>query len=326
MEQPPRNPSFTWVFAIVLVLALGLTAGGIYLASRGQGWALLASGAGCTVGTLLAWAIAGQIGVARASAAEQMRQALLPLSERLEQFSVMLNLIAEQQLLSDRGKAIAYRSKDREALRFAVQEDIARGDFEAARKLADEMELSFGNKQEADHFRAIIDDKRTEHLRKQIGEATAAVEKLIRAEQWPAAQREAEQVRVRFGDHELVRNLVGEVDNRRQQLKKQLLDGFHEAVHRRDTDAALELLKRLDPYLSSTEAEALQETARGVLKAKLEQLKEQFATAVHQGKWHEALRVGDAIVRDHPNTQMAREVREHMDTLRQRAGEVVAAT
>jgi hypothetical protein len=313
------------VFVIVLVLSLAITAGGIYLAMRGQGWSLLATGAGCVVATLLVWALAGSVAANRTQAANELESLLSPLSERMEQFSVMLNLISEQQLLSDRGKSIAYRNKDRDALRFAIQEEIGRADYEAAWRLADEMENSFGNRQEAEHFRQLIEDKRSENVRRHIADGLMRIDKLVRAERWAAAHREAEQLAKRYGDHEQVRNLKADIDTRRQQHKVQLTESFNDAVSRNDVDGAIELLKRLDPYLSSGEAESLQETARAVLKTKLEQLRSQFAGAVHEGNWHEALRIGDAVIRDFPNTQMAKEVREHMDTLRQRAGEPAVA-
>ena len=79
------------------------------------------------------------------------------------------------------------------------------------------------------------------------------------------------------------------------------------------------LMKRLDAYLSPAEAESLQETARSIVKAKLESLKDQFSRAVHESNWHEALRIGDVIIRDFPNTQMAKEVRDNLDALKQRA-------
>jgi outer membrane protein assembly factor BamD (BamD/ComL family) len=65
----------------------------------------------------------------------------------------------------------------------------------------------------------------------------------------------------------------------------------------------------------------MQETARGVFKEKMNILREQFAHAVQEQRWREAIRIGDAIIADFPNTKMAQEVREKMDVLRQRADE-----
>src|SRR5438093_10622766 len=93
------------------------------------------------------------------------------LSERLQQISVMLNMISENQLLSDRAKSVAFREKDRDALRRAIQEEIGRHDYEAALVLADDIESVFGYKQEADRVRREIEDKRQDELNKQISDA-----------------------------------------------------------------------------------------------------------------------------------------------------------
>jgi membrane protein implicated in regulation of membrane protease activity len=322
----PQRPSvnggpttYNWVFAIVLVLSLAMAGGGVYLAATGQGWTLLSAGGTCVVATLLAWAIAATLQASRPATFVELRQLAEPISERLEQFSVMLNLISEQQLLSDRGKSIAYRNKDREALRFAIQEEINRGDFEAALKLAEEMDHSFGSRQEADRLRQVIEQRREEAARRHVAEAMTVIDRYVRAEQWSMAVREAEAFAARYPEESQLRTLPVEVENRRQLHKKQLLDSFQDAVNRHDVDAAMVLMKRLDAYLTPAEAESLQETARSIVKAKLESLKDQFARAVHESNWHEALRIGDVIIRDFPNSQMAKEVRDVLDTLKQRA-------
>ena len=65
----------------------------------------------------------------------------------------------------------------------------------------------------------------------------------------------------------------------------------------------------------------MQETARGVFKQKIESLRNQFSSAVQAHRWQEAIRIGDTIIRDFPNSQMAKEVRDKMDALRERARE-----
>ena len=84
-------------------------------------------------------------------------------------------------------------------------------------------------------------------------------------------------------------------------------------------DGSIEILKQLDPYLTPQEAEQMQEPVRNVFKEKLNSLRTQFSLAVQDHKWAEAIRLGDIISRDFPNTKIAQEVREKMDALRQRA-------
>ena len=59
---------------------------------------------------------------------------------------------------------------DRDTVRRAVQEEIARQDWEAALVLANEMETVFGYKAEADRFRSQIAGKRSEISQRQIAD------------------------------------------------------------------------------------------------------------------------------------------------------------
>jgi hypothetical protein len=233
----------------------------------------------------------------------------------------MMTLMSEQQLLSDRAKSVAFREKERDAIRRAIQEEIAHGNFEAAAALANEIEASFGLKQEADRFRQDISNRRADIVRKQISDAAAVIDRHCRAEQWQQATREAERLAELFPADEQARNLAVEVEKRRTNHKQQLIQAFQDARARNDIDGSIEIVKQLDIYLTPTEAEAYQEQVRGVFKDKLNNLRAQFSLAVHDQHWAEATKLGETIIRDFPNTQMAKEVREKMDALRQRAAQ-----
>lgn len=320
MDQPQKSAgSYAWVYPVAFVLALGIFGVGMYLAIDGRGWELLAAGCASVVFVLAMWPIALSLQAWRGGAGSTLRETLEPVNERLEQFSVMLNLISEQQLLSDRAKQIAFREKDRDALRRAIAEEIVKGDWEAGMLLANDIESVFGSKQEADQFRAQINDKHNEAIRRQINDALAAIDRHVRSEQWHVAFTEAHQLAARFPAFEQVRNLPQEVEGRRQSHKRQLIQSWHDAVARKDIDGAIEILKKLDLYLSPGEAAEYQEAARQIFKEKINSLRTQFSLAVQEHNWHEAVRIGESIIEDFPNSQMAREVREMIDTLRQRA-------
>jgi hypothetical protein len=93
---------------------------------------------------------------------------------------------------------------------------------------------------------------------------------------------------------------------------------WDEAVARHDVDTSIEALKRLDPYLTPAEAEEMQETARGIFKEKLNNLSADFARAVHDQHWTDAVRIGEAVIRDFPNSRIAQEIRQNIEGLRQR--------
>jgi hypothetical protein len=314
-------PAFTWVYAVALALALAVLGVGIYRLTRdgGSDWTMTAAGALALVAVAVTWPITASLGSRSGTGSAASLDGAL--TARIDQLSTIMNRISEQQLLSDRAKHIAYRDKERDALRRAIQEDIGRQDWDGAMKLADDVEREFGYKAEADRLRAEIRLKCDECARRQLDEGLAAVDKHTRAEQWNNAVREAEKLMSIFPQHDRVKNLPYEIEDRRQNHKRQLLESWHEAVARHDVDGSIEILRQLDTYLTPKEAESLQETARGIFREKLNSLGKQFAVAVQEHRWHDALNVGDQIVRDFPNTRIAQEVREKMDVLRKRATE-----
>ncbi|HMB96097.1 MAG TPA: hypothetical protein VKK61_08675 [Tepidisphaeraceae bacterium] len=314
-----KKASWSWVFAVAFVLALGMLGIGIYLAAAARHFSILAVGCGAVIGVLIAWPLGLQLHAFHCASCEQAERALNSINERFEQFSILLNLISEQQLLSDRAKSIAFREKDADALRRAIQEEIHKQDWEAAAVLANEIENSFGYKQEADRLRGQIDQSRQDLVRKQVVEVAAVVDRHSRAESWPEALREAQRIANQFPERADAANMPQEVENRRIQQKQQLIGSWNDSVQRHDVDGAIEILKRLDMYLTPAEAEKYQEAARGIFKEKLNLLRTQFSVAVQDHKWIDAIQLAEAIMRDFPNTQMAKEARDMMDTLRARA-------
>ena len=324
-RRTPSPPTFTWNYAVATLLALAILGVGFYrLAADGaDDWSMVAAGGLALVAVAVTWPIAlslrSRVGAPPAAAPDGA------LAARLDQIATVLGRVSEQQLLSDRAKTIAYRDKERDALRRAIHEDIARQEWDLAMRLADDIEREFGYRAEAERFRQEIRQKNDEWARRQLDEGLTAIDRHTRAEQWNNALREAEKLQASFPSHDRVRNLPAEIEDRRQSHKRQLVESWHEAVARHDVDGSIEILKQLDTYLTPKEAEGLQETARGIFREKLNSLGKQFAVAVQEHRWHDALGVGDQIVRDFPNTRIAQEVREKMDVLRKRATEPAAA-
>ena len=328
-RRTPSLPTFTWVYALATLLALATLGVGIYRLARDgandsdSDWTMLAAGALALVAVAVTWPIALAIAPRGGTAAAPGMDGAL--ATKLDRLTTVLSRMSEQQLLSDRAKTIAYRDKERDALRRAIQEDIGRQEWDLAMRLADDIEREFGYKAEADRFRQEIRQKNEEWGRKQLEEGLVAIDRHTRAEQWNNALREAEKLQATFPNVERVRNLSQEIEDRRQSHKRQLVESWHEAVARHDVDGSIEILKQLDTYLTPKEAEGLQETARGIFREKLNSLGKQFAVSVQEHRWHDALSVGDQIVRDFPNPRIAQEVREKMDVLRKRATEPAAA-
>jgi len=288
------------------------------------GAALVASGSlGIIAWLILAPVVAGVVASRRNDQTHQ-EELLGTLTDRLQQLSIMLNEMSEQLMLSDRAKAVAFRGKDREALRRAIREEIGTGDYEAALALVNDMEATFGYRQEAETLRNDISARRSEVIRKQINEQTHVIDQHIKAEKWRDAVTVADRLLRLFPEDDSVRRLPADIESRRNSTKKQLLESWNDAVARHDIDGSIEILKKLDTYLSPAEAVNMQEAARGIFKEKLNGLRTQFALAVQEHQWETAIRHGESIMREFPNTKMAQEVKDKLDLLRQRANGSVA--
>jgi hypothetical protein len=306
----------------VLVFALGLLGWGIYLMGVDRAdRAIFAAGCVCVIAVLLVWFLTINLRAGGDQVQARLEALLGPVGERLQQLSVLLNLVSEQQLISERAKAIAFRESERDAVRRAIREDMARKDYDAALMLANEIESVFGYKQEADQFRAEIQALRQAGIRRELDAGLLAIDNHCRGEQWTQAMREAERLAGLYSGDAQASRLPQDVENRRQAHKRQLLESWQAAVLRHDIDASIEILRQLDLYLTPQEAQAMQEPARQVFKDKLLLLGQQFTLAVKEHRWAEAIRVGETIGTEFPNSRMALEVREKMDLLRQRAAE-----
>ena len=325
--EPRRVPSYVWVYVPAFLLALALFGVGVYLAVRGYGFAVLAAGMVAVLAVVAAFPIAHAVAAGNTALAARLDEQLLQIRQKLDQAHHRLGTLADQQLLSDRAKAIAYRQKDREALRRAIREDIDKQDWEAALRLADDMDKVFGYRQEAATIRQDLLARRGDLVRRQIDDAGATIARLCETERWEQAAEEAERVRRQFPGEPRAEALAADVRRRQVQTKENLLGQWHAAVDSGDNERAFELLKKLDAYLTPDEGRRLEEKARTMFKGHLGTLRGRFATAVHEHRWAEAVDVGEDIIAEFPNTQMAAEVREKMPVLKERAldGEPVPA-
>ena len=145
------------------------------------------------------------------------------------------------------------------------------------------------------------------------------VESHLQSHEWDRAQTGIDRLLQALPDSPQVLALQNHMQDLKDQHKQELRLAWDEAVRRSDTDRAIDVLKALDPYISSSEVQELQGSARNVFKEKLLQLGVQFRFAVKERRWSDALEVGLELVRDFPNARMANEVRESLDTLRERA-------
>lgn len=237
----------------------------------------------------------------------------------------LLEAIRDSAGLSDSAKQIAYRHKDRDALRHAIREDIEKNDYDGAYWLAAEMERRFGNRQEAAQIREMVESARKTFIEREVHEAMEFFDQLLRKFDWPAAARESEQLVRTFPNHPDIQRLPERVQTAKDNHKRTLLKEWKDAVTKEDVDRSVELLKQLDQYLTPGEAEGFKEIARDVFKKQLQQLGVQFALQCNDKNWSEAIRIGLQITNQFPNTRIAAEVREVMPSLREKSNQPVGA-
>lgn len=219
--------------------------------------------------------------------------------------------------ISDAAKAIAFREDDKRSLREAVFERLKQNDFDGAFEIVDEIENHSEYRLLAEELRRQVDEYRNATQDERIDKAIVQVEKLFDACQWVKASLQIESLIRANPDSEKLKALRQSLVQRKEERKRILLAAWDDAVTQQETDRSLEILRELDTYLTPNEALALQEAAKDVFRTKLHNLGVQFALAVSDKHWSNALEIGQQIVRDFPNSRMSGEIREKLHVLQQ---------
>ncbi len=301
------------IVGAAVLMALGLAGFG----SSAGVW-MVALGAVILFAAVWLMTIAPLILKMESTIARQLNE-LKDLNEALPKQIAMLQDIAQNTRISDAAKSLARRDEELDALRTAIREDVRREKWEAALTLIDEMERRFGYKEEADRIREEVDDARNDRIQAKLAEAVEMIESHFSSRQWDRAEGEIDRLVNALPDDPRVASLRERMRSLKEDHKDELKTAWEDAVRRHDTDHAIDILKELDQYLSPAEAQTLQTSARHVFKEKLLQVGIQFRFAVNERRWQDALSTGLELIREFPNARMANEVREALDTLRERA-------
>jgi hypothetical protein len=334
-SHPVRFSKLRTLVAVFAVLAIlggaGVVGLGIHTGIRdglvqSNGGPLVAAGLALIVLAIATIALTWLLVKIESHTNRQYNQ-LIDLCDLIKNQANVLSSIAHSSRVSESIKSITGREEEREAMRAAIREDVAREDWEAALYLVDQIEHRFGYQEEADALRRQIIEERTAHMRNRLNEALGRIERHWEAFEWDRAAQEIQRLLRALPDDKHTRRLPEEQQRRRESRKQDLLAAWKEAVRPTtgqeedmDVDGAIRILHELDPYLTRDEARALEESARGVFRAKLAQFGLQFELAVKDQRWREALEVGVQIMEEYPNSKMAAQVREMEGVLRQRAG------
>ncbi|MBI1374339.1 MAG: hypothetical protein GC159_16605 [Phycisphaera sp.] len=246
-------------------------------------------------------------------------------SQAMKDQNILLNSINERMLISDQAKRIAYRQKDREALRQAILSDMRMEDYDAAMALVKDMSEVYGYREEAEQFRQQILEQQSKKRDALIERHVSRIDELCTDGDWVQARHEADRLMRMYPDFPSVRELPNRIRQARDKHKQSLIVEFKEAFDREDMNRAMDLLKEMDKYLTPEEAAPYAEMAREVLAKKKENMGVRFKMAVQDRDWIEALNVGEQLIKDYPNSAYADEVRQMLDQLRDRAAAQRAA-
>ena len=312
--------------AVAFAIALALLASSIINTFRGDGdpraifhFILLALG----LVSLAAWVLVG-LGLVRIRVADEHSTRLSAARlERLE--SVMsdqaasLRQMTDIVSMSDKAKSLLFREKELEAIRDTINHELIQQNYTAAEALINELSHTPSYADEVASLHTMVSRSKDATIEEKIDAAIQRVEGYIEALDWPRSVRETQRLVSLFPDNTRVGGLPGAIHAARNKHKRDLLKAYGEATRKNDVDRSIELLKELDSYLAPQEAAALEESARGVFKARLNNLGVQFSINVADEQWDQAITAGTQIMNEFPNSRMAQEVREKMDTLNAKA-------
>ena len=221
-------------------------------------------------------------------------------------------------MLSDSAKRVLFRERELELLRRTIEDDLSRGDFNAALILCDDM-ARLGYAEEAEAFRTRVLPARNEQHETVIHESLRSFDELLQTRDWSAAYLEASRLRRLYPESHLLHGITQRIEDAKADHKHHLEDAFREAAARDDVSKAMKLLRELDLCITREEARQLTPIAKGVIDKHRNYLEIQFKMAVSDHRWQEAAEIGATIIEDFPNTKMADEVRSMIDVIRTRA-------
>lgn len=330
--MPDRPSGFTWVarlarpwaiFTLVLIgLAMAITiTRGVVMLRQGatfeplMSWVLLLLGE--TVAALLVAPLYGivqtvvanehavEAGVGRLSRLETLAEARLEATRRL----------VDLEQMSDAGKSLLFRDREYEAMNERLTEYLIRQDDARAEAFVAEVEQRLGYADQVARMRKELAAARETTMDQKVEAAVGRVQKLIDARDWTRASRQMRRLVELLPHNRKVAALPKAIRDAQNAHKRELLQHYGEAVKTSNIDRSIELLRELDRYLTPQEGAALEESARGVFRAKLHNMGITFAMRVAEENWAEALDIGEQIIGEFPNSRMAEEVRQKLDRL-----------
>ncbi len=331
--MPTSNSRFTWVVTLVRIWSLiALVFLGVCFVATGV-YAGVALAGEFVIDRLLLWIVAL---AAEASAGALVlifrglvetivsnEQAVKPLADHLKRIESLLEAahesnrrLIELSQMSDAARSLLFRRHEIEAMNELLHEHLIAQDYAGGEKLVNDIEKRFGHTEQVEQMRAEIVKAKATTNEQKVDAALGRIGKLIESGDWAGASRQTRRLSQLLPENPKIAALPQLISDARTKHKRDLLGDYDQAVRGGDVDRSIELLHELDKYLTPQEAAAMEESARGVFRAKLHNFGVQFAIRVTDQDWAGAIAIGRQITSEYPNSRMAQEVRQKMDTMR----------
>jgi len=244
--------------------------------------------------------------------------------EMLSRQNNLLVKISQASRLSDTAKEIVFRDSEQMELAESALTKLHQHDFDEAESMVRAIGKHPKYKELAERLAQMTTKYRSATEEGRVNQIISHIEDLFDQKRWIQAAGQIENLTKMFPYSEKAKTMPQRLRESKDRQKSELLAEWDLAVHEKDTDRGLEILKELDLYLTPNEALALRESASTVFKTKLHNLGVEFSVAVADQNWKKALQTGRNIVQNFPNSRMASEIRGKMDILQERAKQVVS--
>lgn len=317
VDRQRRLRDVVMFFALLTILA---SLGTAWLSITGHPWQLTAvwvlAAAFLASFAVLSVVIASVL-IKLASTTSRQLDELKDLNEAVQQQLRRLGELVLATQISDAARSLVNRDADLHTLREAIRATIRREDWEGAAHLVEQIEERFGYHVEAEEFREEIREAKSLFIEQKLAKVSEQIEQHCVNREWALATQEVERLERALPQERGVREVREQLNRLRDARKEELRLQWEGAVANSDVDHAIEILKELDIFLAPEEARALENEARHIFKEKLAQMGVRFRFAVKEKRWHDALEVGAELMREFPNSRMAKEVQQKLDILRE---------
>ncbi len=244
-----------------------------------------------------------------------------------EGLDARLARIDEHVMLSDGAKRLLYRDRELDLVRMVLERDIAAGEHDAALRLVDELGTQFGRLEEAEGHRSRIASLREAEVRDRLADGMAIIRRHLANGDWSGATAEADRLHRLLPGEAGLEGLANQIASARIRHAAEIETRMRDAHAEGRIDEAMRMLRDLDRHLEGDESSRVVDVAQAIIVSHRDLVGHRFRDAVSEKRWSDAIELGEAIVRDYPNTRMAEETTALLPGLRARlAGHPSTAT